>query len=307
MSGVGAVIAAEGPLGWQPHPEVWFLVLSVVGLGFYVTRVIQPKMVAAGEAPITTRQRAFFVAGVLCLWIASDWPVHDLAEEYLYSIHMLQHMVFTLIMPPLFLFAMPAWLLRLILGSGAVGRFLTKLGRPLFAGLLYNALFVLTHAAPLVNASVRIGPLHYFLHAALVLSAFLMWNPVCGPLPEQRMSLPVQMGYLFGMSVLPTIPAAFLTVAENPLYRAYERGAYRLWDVNIIQDQQAAGVIMKIGGGFYLWGIIIVLFVQWASRQQRNDRAATKRVGRDGEVLTYQEVSEQFARTEPAASGPKQS
>jgi len=234
------------------------------------------------------------------LWVASDWPVHDLSEEYLYSIHMIQHMVFTLVMAPLFLLATPAWLVRLVLGAGRIGRALTKLGRPLFAALLYNGLLVLTHAAPLVNASVRVGPLHYVLHAALVLSALLMWNPVCGPIPEMRLSLPTQMAYLFGMSIVPTVPAAFLTVAENPIYRAYERGPYRLWDVTIIQDQQAAGLIMKLGGGFYLWGLIIVVFVQWATRHQAAERASTTRTA--SEVLTYDAVRDAFDRSEPPST-----
>lgn len=292
-----ALLAADGPLRWQPHPEVWFLVLCVLGLGFSITRVIQPKMVAAGEAPVSKRQKRFFVAAVLVLWLASDWPVHDLGEEYLFSIHMVQHLVFTLIMPPLFLLATPAWLMRLVLGSGRTGAFLQKLGRPLFAGLLYNALVIATHAAPVVNNAVKIGPLHYVVHAVLVFSALLMWNPVCGPLPEQRMALPVQMAYLFGMSVLPTIPAAFLTVADNPLYRAYERGPYRLWDVSIIQDQQAAGLIMKLGGGFYLWGIIIVLFFTWAGRHQKAERSHMTL--NEKQVLTYADVEERFAASTP--------
>jgi putative membrane protein len=291
------VLAAEGPLTYQPHPEVWLLVAAVVCLGLYVTRVIQPKMVELGEAPVTRRQKRFFAAAVGVLWLASDWPVHDLAEEYLFSIHMVQHMVLTLIMPPLFLLATPGWLVKLVLGAGRTGRVLTRMGRPLFAALLYNGLLVLTHAAPLVNASVRLGPLHYVIHTTLVLSALLMWNPVCGPLPEMRLTLPTQMAYLFGMSIIPTIPAAFLTVADNPLYRAYERGDYRLWGVNVTQDQQAAGLIMKLGGGFYLWGLIIVLFVQWAGRHQAAERSRTTLNER--QVLTYEEVRARFDQTEP--------
>ena len=291
------MLAAAGPLQYQPHPEVWALVAAVVGLGLYITRVIQPKVVALGEAPVTRRQKRFFVAAVLMLWAASDWPVHDLAEEYLYSIHMLQHMVLTLVMPPLFLFATPAWLIRLVFDAGRIGRTLTRLGRPVPAALLYNGLLVLSHAAPLVNASVKVGPLHYVIHSALVLSALLMWNPVCGPVPEMRLNLPAQMAYLFGMSIVPTVPAAFLTVADNPIYRAYERGDYRLWGVTITQDQQAAGLIMKIGGGFYLWGLIIVLFAQWASRHQQAERSRTTLD--EQEVLTFEEVRTRFDESEP--------
>jgi putative membrane protein len=287
------MLAATGPLHWQPHPEVCLLVLSVIGLGLSVTRVIQPKMVAAGEAPISRRQKGFFALGVLLLWLASDWPVHDVAEEHLYSVHMVQHLVLTYVMPPVFLFATPAWLVRLVLGKGAIGRFVQRLGRPLIAAIGFNAILALTHAAWVVNTSARVGPFHYVVHVALVLFAFLMWMPVCGPVPELRLTLPVQMGYIFLMSVLPTIPAAFLTVAENPLYRAYD-GPFRMWGINVIQDQQAAGLIMKLGGGFYLWTIITVLFFKWSARHmaaERQQRTVTER-----EVLTFEEVQASFER-----------
>ena len=57
--------AAASPWRFEAHPEVWLLVASVVVLGFFVTRVIQPKMIALGEAPVSRRQKTFFVAGVL--------------------------------------------------------------------------------------------------------------------------------------------------------------------------------------------------------------------------------------------------
>ncbi len=39
-----------------------------------------------------------------------------------------------------------------------------------------------------------------------------------------------------------------------------------MWDVSVIQDQQAAGLFMKLGGGMYLWTIITVLFFRWAKQ-----------------------------------------
>ncbi len=294
------MLAATGPLQWQAHPEVWLLVGSVIGLGFYVTRVIQPKVVAAGMgAPVTRRNRFFFALGVLVLWLASDWPMHDVAEEYLYSVHMFQHLLLTYVLPPLFLFATPTWLVRLVLGSGRVGAAVQTLCRPLVAGIVFNALVIITHAAPLVNASVRVAPFHYFVHLVLVLSAFAMWMPVCGPVPELRMTLPIQMAYLFMMSVLPTIPAAFLTVAENPLYQAYNT-AYRMGGLSVTEDQQVAGLIMKLGGGFYLWTIIAVLFFKWSSRHMQAQRSEITVTERD--VLTFEHVQEAFERA-PARDG----
>ncbi len=55
---------------------------------------------------------------MLMLWAASDWPIHDLGEEYLYSAHMLQHMMLSYFLPPLVLLATPEWLLRTLIGNG---------------------------------------------------------------------------------------------------------------------------------------------------------------------------------------------
>ena len=114
---------------WQPHPEVWLLVGCVVALGLYATKVIGPKAVPDGPV-VTRRQRRFFIAGVIVLWISSDWPLHDVSEEYLYSVHMVQHFLLTMVLPPLLLFSMPEWLGRLVIGDAVATRrgvaFLTR-------------------------------------------------------------------------------------------------------------------------------------------------------------------------------------
>ena len=87
------VAAAADAWRWQPHPEVWFLVLGVVGLSLYATRVIGPKVVPAGQPVLTRSQKVCLVARDPALWLASDWPVHDIGEEYLFSLHMTQHLL----------------------------------------------------------------------------------------------------------------------------------------------------------------------------------------------------------------------
>src|SRR6185295_18513641 len=91
----GFSATARSPDVWrfQPHPEVWLLVTFLVGAYVYAVRVIGPDAVAPGQPVVTTRQVLCFVAAMAMLWAASDWPIHDLGEEYLYSVHMLQHMM----------------------------------------------------------------------------------------------------------------------------------------------------------------------------------------------------------------------
>jgi len=280
---------------YQPHPEVWILVGCAIGLGLYATRVIGPKAVAPGQEIVSRSNKRAFVAAVVLLWLASDWPMHDISEEYLYFVHMFQHLLITFVIPPLFLMSMPEWLGRLIVsGDGSAGVWIKRLSRPVFAGFVFNFFVAITHLTQVVNTSVANGPFHYAIHLAVFIAAVLMWIPVVGPLPELRISLPGQMLYLFLMSILPTIPAAFLTFAETPLYEAYNHDV-RLWGISAAADQQAAGVVMKLGGGMYLWSLIGVLFFRWSLREQRQASPTE---------LTYERVTEAFDRAGPAPAEP---
>ena len=230
-----------------------------------------------GPAPPTAiatgRQRLSFAAGVGLLWLAADWPVHDIAEQYLYSVHMVQHLLISFVVPPLLLLAVPEWLSRLIVPvDSRLSALLRRSCHPVVAGVAFNAVQALTHWTAVVDLSVRNGPFHYFTHLLVFTTALLMWMPVLGPLREMHLSEPAKMVYLFAMSIVPTVPAAWLTFAEGSVYSAYDHGA-RLWGISVTADQQAAGVVMKTLGGGYLWALIAVRFFRWSATQRRIDEA----------------------------------
>jgi putative membrane protein len=257
------LLAASALPRWQPHVEIWVLIAGLLGLGWYAARVVQPLAVAQGGKPITRRQKWFFGVAVLLLWVASDWPMHDVAEQRLYFVHMIQHLLYSAVIAPMLLLATPEWLARLLIGEGRVKRFTMTMTRPIQAALLYNIVTAVTHIQGVVNASIVNGPLHYFLHILVVGSALLAWMPVCGPLPERRISPAGQMIYIFLLSVIPTVPSAFLTASDGVLYKGYDHEP-RLWGISVISDQQLAGVMMKVTAGFYLWAIILVIFLRWS-------------------------------------------
>ena len=267
------------PWRWQPHPEVWLLVLAVIFFGYWAKR-IGPKVLPAGTPIATTPQKICFVVAVLLLYLAADWPVHDIAEEHLYFVHMIQHVVITLIVPPLFLLALPSWLARLIILEGGYGsKIIRRLSHPITAALIFNGLSALTHWTSVVQWSYESGIFHYFVHLALFISGLLMWMPVVSPLKELRISPPAQMLYLFLISVIPTIPSAWLTFAEGTVYRHYDDG-FEMWGISVVTDQQAAGAIMKIIGGFYLWGIILVKFFRYTSKIRSENQHLRPAAGR---------------------------
>jgi putative membrane protein len=254
-----AQLTAINPWKYQFHPEVWVLVVFLTGAYIYVVRVIGPKAVPEGQPPVSRFNIGCFIGAMTLLWTASDWPIHDIGENYLYSAHMLQHMMLSYFMPPLILMATPEWLMRVLVGDGRFYRVVTFFTKPVIAAVLFNAVVIVTHIPSVVAASVASGPLHYTLHFAVVMFSLLMWMPVVGPLPELQITPIGKCIYLFLQSLVPTIPAAWLTFADGAVYKTYDQPV-RVWGISVITDQQLAGAIMKTGGGIFLWGVIIFIF-----------------------------------------------
>lgn len=273
------------PWRFEANPEVYLLVAFLIGAYLYSVRVIGPAAVAEGQPVVTRGNVAAFVGAMVLLFTSSTWPIHHIGEEYLYSVHMVQHMMLTYFMPPLVLLATPQWLLRVLVGNARTYRAVRWLTRPVVAAVIFNLMVMVTHVPGVVNASTTNGALHYGLHLLLVTTAVLMWMPVVGPFPELQISPAGKMVYLFAQSIVPTVPAGWLVFAEGAVYKHYEQPV-RVWGVSVTDDQQLAGAIMKLGGGIFLWAVVIFIFF--------------KRFGVEREpALTYDAVTREFDRSEP--------
>ncbi len=255
-------------IGWHPHADVWALVLVLLGGYWLALRQWGPRHVTPGEPPATRGQVISWVLGVLTLLVAADWPVHELGEERLLSVHMVQHLLMSLVAPPLLLAGIPGWLLRALLHPRWAFAVVRGLSRPLIALLLFNAFIAVSHWPALVDLALRSELAHLGLHTALVITALLMWMPVLSPVVEiPRLRYPGQMLYLFAQSIVPTVPASFLTFADSPIYPFYGLAA-PLLGVDAVTDQRVAGLIMKLVGGLILWGFIAVLFFKWHNQEE---------------------------------------
>ncbi|HVL04072.1 MAG TPA: cytochrome c oxidase assembly protein [Acidimicrobiales bacterium] len=310
MIDLAATVVRDDPWRWQPHPEVWALIAGLALAYWWAITRIGPRATRPDEVVVTRSQVGWFVAALVTLWVAADWPVHDLGEQYLYGVHMGQHLLLTLVVPPMALLATPTWLARMLVGQGRGYGVVRRLARPVVATLIFNAVVVFTHWPAVVNASVSNGILHYGVHVLVVATALLMWMPVAGPLPELRLSLPMQMGYLFLQSIIPTVPAGWLTFADGIVYRAYDV-VPRVFGMSIAHDQQAAGMLMKVGGGLFLWTVITMLFFRFATSKELDDRSRGVPLDRrapvrtaDGDVLTWEQVERELQRAGPAPAEP---
>jgi len=250
---------------WHAHPDVWLVLGSVVAA--YLIACRRHERVTGEQTP--RRARRLFVGGAGVLWLASEWPIHDLAEGYLYSAHMVQHLLYSLVAAPLLVAGTPGWLVRRVLEVRPFGAAFRFVVRPLPALVLFNAVLLFTHWPAVVGASVSSELTHFSLHVLIVGSAYAMWWPIVSPLPElPPLAPPMQMLYLFVQSLAPTIPASFLTFGTSPLYPVYATFP-RIWEMSALTDQLIAGLTMKLVGGAILWAVIAVVFFRWGNREQR--------------------------------------
>jgi putative membrane protein len=281
---VGPVAAVEASFpAWHFHPDVWTLIVLLAGAYWLVLR---RETARTGKPSATTGQKVAFAAGVAALFAASDWPIHDLGEGYLYSAHMVQHLLVTLVAAPLLLLGTPSWLIQRLLSPKWLLTIVKTVAKPVPNLFQANAILVLSHWPVVVEGTLRHHELHFVAHAVLLTSALIMWLPVVSPHPEiPRLPPILQMLYLFVQTIVPTIPASFLTLGHGLLYPIY--GEFpRLWGISAITDQQVAGLIMKIGAGMYLWALIGVIFFRWYADEERKPR----------DVLLWDDVERELKR-----------
>jgi putative membrane protein len=268
---------------WQPHPDVWLIVGMIVAAYAVAVVRVGPRYALPGQPAASRFQIVCFGAGAAAVWIASDYPIHDLAERYLFSIHMVQHLTYSLVAAPLLLLGTPAWMARALLSPPGFMRAMRWLARFFPATVLYNVVVVVTHTPVTVDVALRYALVHFLLHTVLLLSSIVVWMPILSPLPEvPRLFPPLAMLYLFLQSVVPTVPASFLTFGATPLYHVYTTFP-RLWGMSALFDMQVAGLIMKIGAGLLIWGVITIVFFRWFRHEEAESgpMAATHELDRE--------------------------
>lgn len=253
-------------LDWHIHVDVVLLCATLLAAYFYTINVLRPRISDAGR--VRNTQVVLYCLGVLAIYVATGTPIHDLSEQYLLSMHMVQHLVLTLVAPPLLIAGMPGWLWRAMLSGRWVLPVARVLLHPLVAFGVFNFLLVITHLPFVVDYALREHWFHFVVHAGLVSSAMMMWWLVVGGTPElPRLTYPYQMAYLFVQSILPAVIASFITFSETAVYDFYE-AAPRIWHISAVEDQQMAGGIMKMTGTLILWSFIGVAFFRWYAKEE---------------------------------------
>jgi putative membrane protein len=265
-------VEAVSLLSWQFDIPVIVGIVGSAAIYVWITSDSERRRYP-DSAPVPLRRQLAFFGGLLAFAVALLSPIEPISDDYLLSGHMVQHILLTIVGPPLILLGIPEWLYRAIaqaIGSvWTIWRFLT---RPLLAFLLFNLTFALVHVPAFYDLALRNQNAHILEHVLLWGTAFIGWWPILAPSEDLgALPRPLKGLYLLVSTIPGQVVGALLTFADTVVYAEYER-APRLWGLSPLIDQQIGGLLMWVLVGTFFLAAALYTFGRWASDQTGRDQ-----------------------------------
>jgi cytochrome c oxidase assembly factor CtaG len=243
------------PLPWTFAPSI---VLGLLGAaGFYVARTRRDG--------VSTNRALLFWTGLACFAVALVTPLDAASDHYLLSAHMAQHLLLTMIGPPLLLAGLPEDFAR------RLPRFIVN---PWLGVFFFNAILLAWHVPAFYQATLYDDNLHVLEHVLFIASALIFWWPIVGPATARRpMSPLMKVGYLGLAAVPPTVIGVVMAFVPVQLYAFYAAAPRLFPSISPSLDQQLAGLQM-----FGLGNFIYFAVASWAFFQIGNDDGSPERL-----------------------------
>ena len=263
---------------WSLDPLV--LALAAVAVAFFLSGWRRLRRRRPELAPWS--RLALFLAGVGVVLVGLLSPLDAIAEEYLQSAHMLQHVLIAdlgivlallAVRGPLSMFFLPRDLLAPLARAQSLRRGLAFLLRPRVAVPLWIAVIVAWHIPPFYDAALRHPVVHRAEHLSFVVVGALVWTLLIDPARHGRLTVNERLGLavlLFWIGQVLAYPFVF---GFQPYYDVYVDQPHRLFGLSALTDQKLAGLVMMIEQAATL-GIAIVLLLR-LSRRTRASRGVT--------------------------------
>ena len=279
------------PLSWSGALTRWELdpvILIGVAAAAVAYRAGCRASAAGPSRSVPGGRRASFTAGLVATLVALCSPVAVYAE-LLFSVHMVQHLLLTVVAAPLLVAGRPVAVTGALLTRSRRRELLRLrrapvigvLGHPIVAWVTFAAAGWLAHFSPLYEVALDHPWAHGAEHALFLGSALLFWRAVLGAAARWRLSHPLRLLYLAVAMPQSTFLALAIWSSSRPLYPRYVEIARR-WNIDARSDQRLAGGIMWVAGDLVLLGAVLAVAGAWASHEQR---VTTRREALEDAVL----------------------
>jgi len=227
------------------------------------------------------RMRAVcFASGVLVGFLALQSPIDYGGDEYLFSLHMLQHLLLMMVTPPLVLLGIVGTRPRHPSRHRLVRRAWWAITRPWPALVLFNAVMLVWHVPTLYNTTLTTQPVHILEHLSFIAAGLVFWWPIVDPIRSATSTLvsPLSKIAMLGVSgIPPTVLGLIFALSPTAFYDFYVH-APRLWGLSPIADQQIGGVVMLGLGNVIYFLAISVIFFKLLSDPARDEEEAARRI-----------------------------
>lgn len=278
---VGVVIPPSGGPGtvltrWLLDP---FTVLGILLAGsLYAAGLIRVRR--AGRT-VDRGAAVAFCAGLGVLVLALISPV-DAYADVSFTVHMAQHLLLTLLAPPLLALGAPVTLALRATSPRAArrltrvmrGRVVAFLALPVVGWLLFVGVPYAIHFSPLFDAALRSRPIHALEHTLWITAALIYWWPIVGRDPTPHpMRYPTRLLSLFLAMPAMSFLAVAIYLAKAPLYATYA-SLPAPWGPGALASQQDAAVLMWLGGSLGMMAAMLIVAVAW----KRDDEARQRRI-----------------------------
>ncbi|HEX5825185.1 MAG TPA: cytochrome c oxidase assembly protein [Candidatus Limnocylindrales bacterium] len=282
-------------LGWTIEPAV-ALALLVAAIGWI--RVVRRIDRLHPANPVPSRRTVAFLGGLAVIAVALMSGI-DAYDTTLFSVHMVQHLLLTLVAAPLIALAAPITTLlrvatpdvrRTVILPILHSRVLRILSFPVVAWLVFAGVMWGTHFSPIFDRSLEDPLVHDLEHALYLGAGLLFWWPAVGLDPSPwRMSHPVRAMYVLLQMPQNTFLAVAIISSSVPLYAHYAT-LVRSWGPSVLDDQRIAGSVMWIGGDALFIAAMAAVIAGWMGHEKRQEAAIDRRVDAERAALRVREA-----------------
>ena len=266
--------ATDPQLYWLPTPAV----LAPIGLLVFVyVRRFRAARREEGGRGAGWPQALAFAAGIFALLLAMASPIDGLGEDYLFSAHMVQHVLLGDIAPALLLLSLSRVIMRPATRRlHKVERMLGPFASPWTGIALWLIFMYGWHIPALYDAALENPFVHLLEHITFFTAGVCVWWPLIQPVPMRRPLKGFQtVGYIggakFGLAAL----GLYLTWSSTVFYPYYET-VPRVWDMSAVDDQNAGGAIMMVEQSLTFVIALVAIFIRMLTdsekEQQRRER-----------------------------------